>query len=204
MGSTKLKNSIDISNGYSVKAGESIDDRLLFVTVTDLLDFLVGGGLGALYEGMITYVEETGLYYKWTESVFGIMNDENGHASEYAREPFTYAPGWADVAGITYANRTFNFVIVSDSIVFKDVTVQNTQDPPLDMSGPVATEVDIQIHYNYLPLSIYTNKLVNVTMQEYGLLDIEYPAAFVWGGDSLTIRVNPMYAIGTVIHLKLS
>jgi hypothetical protein len=101
-----------IADGYRVVSQTPIDDRLI---KTDLADLIALGTddykAYEYYEGMQAFVVSENAYYKWVEDTSG-----NG-----AIGGFTYPAGIVN-AGVTYSNRTFDFVKINfaESSVISD------------------------------------------------------------------------------------
>jgi len=103
--STKFINTATIIEGKRVGSSTPIDDRLIYDTIADLqaIDTALPNEPYRFYEGMLVGVIDNQNIYMWVESSTGVLTSGG----------FTY-PSSYTVAGTSYGNKTFNFVLVAD------------------------------------------------------------------------------------------
>jgi len=201
--SKKITNSV-LSTGYTVKVPAPIDDRTQFSTIKELLDYTLNQGLGALYDGLEVFVDETGFSYRWVESQIGLMNIYNGYdptdsVGKYYTESYTYDASVPDYSGVTYAGRSFNWVNTSAVPVFNLVV----EDKIMTDEEMLANTLGIHFRAHLIPYENRKNKIVQAIIKVDGESAIEYPGEIVWDGEDVTLKCYPMYATGTSITVKL-
>lgn len=175
---TKIVNSQE-TFGWKVKDARPIDDRQMFVTKQDLIDY-TAPMYTTLYDGLVVHVDENDTYYKWVENQYGLLP-----------LPFGYKSYDVNLGGLDYSNKEYNWVVYMSSMwrVF-------VKEDDYDF---------ISFLFSELPHSQVQNRALTAELFVGGEIEVTLPDSIVWDESGfIKIMLFPAIPAGTAIKIKLS
>ena len=185
---SKYINGIGFPGGLRILAGQPIDDRLQFNTITDFIAFIDTDEYKRLYDGIVITIDmdiynpsmKNTTRFIWKESAFGAL---------FIGKPY----GKRDIiGGIDYRGKTYNLVLFEDSA---NVAIQVLVDSLM-----------IEIPIAQLPYKAVIRGVYSVTIFENSDKEETVPDKVIFNATSnmLEIHVLPEYPKDTILNIKIN